>query len=75
MGAALQALGKAGSAGGASITSSLLHQMQGVAASGSLAPSDMPGFQAVAGSGAWTNELPGHGECRTLAVTSPMSFL
>ena len=60
MGTALQALGKAGggAGGGGPVTAVLLDQMQGVAASGSLAPGDMPGYQAVAGSGAWTNEVP-----------------
>jgi hypothetical protein len=36
----------------------VLDQMQGAAASGSLAPGDMPGYQTVAAAAGWTTQLP-----------------
>ncbi len=36
----------------------VLDQMQSVAATGAMAPADMPGFTAVAGAVGWTTQMP-----------------
>jgi hypothetical protein len=45
-----------GTAGGGLLA--VLDQMQGMASSGTLAPSDMPAFKTVTGAVGWTTQLP-----------------
>jgi hypothetical protein len=54
----MQSLNKIASKGSGPVLLFMLDQMQSVASSGTMAPADMPGFQAVTGSMGWTTQLP-----------------
>jgi hypothetical protein len=54
----MQALSKAASKGNGLGLMFTLDQMQSIGAAGLMAPADLPGFRAVAGSMEWTVQLP-----------------